>query len=71
MFLIAQTALGSCNDNVLEGFSKVLLAVRDHQMVDGIRSGRVDAAHFHRWAGSSCGSRCSKAKSPGSSSGSS
>ncbi|WP_208935940.1 NEL-type E3 ubiquitin ligase domain-containing protein [Paracidovorax avenae] len=51
VFLIAQTALGSCNDNVLEGFSKVLLAVRDHQMVDGIRSGRLDAAQFHRWAG--------------------
>lgn len=50
VFLVAQTALGSCADNVLEGFSKILLAVRDHQMVDGIRSGRVDAAQFHRWA---------------------
>ncbi len=51
VFLIAQTALGSCHDNVLEGFSKVLLAVRDHQMVDDIRAGRVDAPQFHRWAG--------------------
>ncbi len=51
VFLIAQTALGSCHDNVLEGFSKVLLAVRDHQMVDDIRAGWVDAPQFHRWAG--------------------
>ncbi|SFE25084.1 NEL-type E3 ubiquitin ligase domain-containing protein [Paracidovorax konjaci] len=51
VFLIAQTALGSCRDNVLEGFSKILLAVRDHQMVDEIRAGRVDATQFHRWAG--------------------
>ncbi|MDA8522910.1 NEL-type E3 ubiquitin ligase domain-containing protein [Acidovorax sp. NCPPB 4044] len=51
VFLIAQTALGSCQDNLLEGFSKILLAVRDHQMVDEIRAGRVDAAQFHRWAG--------------------
>ncbi|WP_233423782.1 NEL-type E3 ubiquitin ligase domain-containing protein [Paracidovorax citrulli] len=51
VFLIAQTALGSCHDNVLGGFSKVLLAVRDHRMVDDIRAGRVDAPQFHRWAG--------------------
>lgn len=51
VFLIAQTALGSCHDNVLEGFSKVLLAVRDHQMVDDIRAGRMGAPQFHRWAG--------------------
>ncbi|GKT15535.1 hypothetical protein AVHY2522_08460 [Acidovorax sp. SUPP2522] len=51
VFLIAQTALGSCLDNVLEGFSKALLAVRNHQMVADIRSGRVDAAQFDQWAG--------------------
>ncbi|WP_192885467.1 NEL-type E3 ubiquitin ligase domain-containing protein [Paracidovorax avenae] len=51
VFLIAQTALGSCHDNVLEGFSKVLLAVRDHQMVDDILAGRMGAPQFHRWAG--------------------
>ncbi|GKT22294.1 hypothetical protein AVHM3334_07860 [Acidovorax sp. SUPP3334] len=51
VYLIAQTALGSCRDNVLEGFSKVLLAVSNHQMVADIRSGRVDAVQFDRWAG--------------------
>ncbi|GKT00924.1 hypothetical protein AVKW3434_16065 [Acidovorax sp. SUPP3434] len=50
VYLIAQTALGSCQDNVLEGFSKALLAVRNHQMVADIRSGRVDATQFQRWA---------------------
>lgn len=51
VYLIAQTALGSCRDNVLEGFSKALLAVRNHQIVADIRSGRVDAAQFDQWAG--------------------
>lgn len=51
VYLIAQTALGSCQDNVLEGFSKALLAVRNHQMVANIRSGQVNAKQFKRWAG--------------------
>ncbi|BFO53671.1 MULTISPECIES: NEL-type E3 ubiquitin ligase domain-containing protein [Comamonadaceae] len=51
VFLIAQTALGSCHDNVLEGFSKILLAVSDYRVMDKIRSGRMDAARFDRWTG--------------------
>ncbi|AVT11756.1 hypothetical protein C8235_01835 [Paracidovorax avenae] len=48
-FLIAQTALGSCQDNVLEGFSKVMLAVRKLQLVMAARRGLLNEAKLHQW----------------------
>lgn len=48
-FLIAQTALGSCQDNVLEGFSKVMLAVRKLQLVMAARRGLLNEARLHQW----------------------
>lgn len=49
VFLIAQTALGSCQDNVLEGFSKVMLAVRKIQLVMAARRGLLNEAKLHQW----------------------
>ncbi|MFD2300974.1 NEL-type E3 ubiquitin ligase domain-containing protein [Paracidovorax citrulli] len=49
VFLIAQTALGSCQDNVLEGFSKVMLAVRKLQLVMAARRGLLNEAKLHQW----------------------
>ena len=51
VFSIAETALGSCGDNLAEGFSNVLLAVRNHQMAQDVESGQVNAAQLNRWAG--------------------
>lgn len=49
VFLIAQTALGSCQDNVLEGFSKVMLAVRKLQLVMAARRGQLNEAKLNQW----------------------
>ena len=51
VFLIAETALGSCTDNLAEGFSNVLLAVNNHQMRQAVERGDVSEAQLHRWAG--------------------
>lgn len=51
VFLISQTALGDCRDNLLEGFSKVMLAVRNRQMLAAVRSGRMDEGKLHLWTG--------------------
>jgi hypothetical protein len=51
VFLIAKTALGSCTDNLVEGFSKVLLAVDSHELVGAVKSGKMDAKGLDRWAG--------------------
>lgn len=51
VFLIAQTALGDCRDNLLDGLSKVMLAVRSHQMVLGVRMGKIDESKAHHLTG--------------------
>ncbi|HET9646580.1 MAG TPA: NEL-type E3 ubiquitin ligase domain-containing protein [Burkholderiaceae bacterium] len=51
VFSIAETALGSCADNLVEGFSKVLLAVSSHEVVAAVKSGKMDAKGLDRWAG--------------------
>lgn len=51
VFSLAETALGSCTDNLAEGFSKVLLAVDQHQMAQAVETGEVNAAQLNRWAG--------------------
>lgn len=51
VFSIAETALGSCGDNLAEGFSNVLLAVRNHQMAQDVENGQVNAGQLNRWAG--------------------
>ena len=51
VFLIAESALGSCSDNLAEGFSNVLLAVNNHQMTQAVERGSVSEAQLHRWAG--------------------
>ncbi|MBF9266124.1 hypothetical protein I4I83_18090, partial [Acidovorax cattleyae] len=43
------TALGSCQDNVLEGFSKVMLSVRKLQLVMAARRGLLNEAQLHQW----------------------
>lgn len=47
---MAENALGSCGDNVAEGFSAIVLAVRNHQMVQAVQEGRIDAAGLDGWA---------------------
>lgn len=52
VFSLAQDALGSCGDNLAEGFSKVLLAVHNHRMARAVESGQVNAKQLNDWAGS-------------------
>lgn len=47
---MAENALGSCGDNVAEGFSAIVLAVRNHQMAQAVQEGRIDAAGLDGWA---------------------
>ncbi|WP_175537766.1 NEL-type E3 ubiquitin ligase domain-containing protein [Paracidovorax valerianellae] len=47
---MAENALGSCGDNVAEGFSAIVLAVRNHQMAEAVQEGRIDAAGLDGWA---------------------
>lgn len=51
VFLIAATALGSCSDNLAEGFSKVRLAVDNWEVVNDVKSDKMDEAGLRRWAG--------------------
>jgi hypothetical protein len=51
VFQIAETALGSCTDNLAEGFSNAVLAVNNHQMRQAVERGGVGEAQLHRWAG--------------------
>lgn len=50
VFAMAENALGSCGDNVAEGFSAIVLAVRNHQMAEAVKAGRIDAAGLDVWA---------------------
>ncbi|GKT26978.1 NEL-type E3 ubiquitin ligase domain-containing protein [Acidovorax sp. SUPP3334] len=51
VFLVAQTALGDCRDNLLDGLSKVMLTVRSHQMALGVKMGRIDEAKANHLTG--------------------
>lgn len=48
VFAMAENALGTCGDNVAEGFSSIVLAVGRHQMVKAVEHGEVDAASLNR-----------------------
>ncbi len=52
VFSLAEHALGSCGDNLAEGFSKILLAVDNHRMAQAVESGEVNAKQLNDWAGS-------------------
>jgi hypothetical protein len=51
VFLIAESALGSCTDNLAEGFSNIVLAVNNHQMSQAVQRGAVSQSQLHHWAG--------------------
>ncbi len=42
VFELAVTALGSCGDNLAHGFSNIVLAVLNHQMMEDVKAGRID-----------------------------
>lgn len=42
VFELAIAALGSCGDNLAHGFSNIVLAVRNHQMMEDVKAGRID-----------------------------
>lgn len=50
VFAMAENALGTCRDNVTEGFSAIVTAVRNHQMAEAVRHGTVGAAELSTWA---------------------
>lgn len=50
VFTIAKDALGSCGDNLDEGFSNIRLAVDNHLMARAVDSGQVDARQLNGWA---------------------
>ncbi|MBW8832797.1 MAG: hypothetical protein JF606_26050 [Burkholderiales bacterium] len=52
VFSLAEDALGSCGDNLAEGFSKIRLAVDNHWMARAVESGQVNAKQLNDWAGS-------------------
>lgn len=52
VFSLAEDALGSCGDNLAEGFSKIRLAVDNHRMAQAVESGQVNAKQLNDWAGS-------------------
>ncbi|PYE77855.1 E3 ligase-like protein (putative virulence factor) [Xylophilus ampelinus] len=52
VFSLAQDALGTCNDNLAEGFSKMALAVDNHRMARAVERGDVDVKWLDDWAGS-------------------
>ncbi|KQV81260.1 NEL-type E3 ubiquitin ligase domain-containing protein [Rhizobacter sp. Root1221] len=49
VFAMAETALGDCGDNVAEGFSEIVHAVRNHQMETAVRQGRVGLEALNGW----------------------
>lgn len=50
VFAMAETALGSCDDKVAEGFSSIVRAVRNHQVAAWVDAGCIGAAELDRWA---------------------
>jgi C-terminal novel E3 ligase, LRR-interacting len=49
VFAMSETALGSCHDNVVEGFSNIVNEVRNHQMVAKIRNGEISEDELKQW----------------------
>lgn len=52
VFSLAEDALGSCGDNLAEGFSNIRLAVDNHRMARAVEAGEVNAKQLNEWAGS-------------------
>ncbi len=50
VFSAAETALGSCGDNVAEGFSNIVTMVDTHELVARVRSGEIDQPKLESWA---------------------
>lgn len=50
VFALARDALGSCGDNLAEGFSRMVLAVDSYRMVRAVERGEVDAKRLDDWA---------------------
>jgi hypothetical protein len=48
VFAMAENALGTCGDNVAQGFSQIVLAVNQHQMAKAVERGEVNAAGLNR-----------------------
>ncbi|WP_181106170.1 NEL-type E3 ubiquitin ligase domain-containing protein [Xanthomonas arboricola] len=51
VFAMAESALGTCDDNVSTGFSAIVNTVRNHQLSLAVKQGRLDAAGLQAWAG--------------------
>ncbi|CBJ38605.1 Putative type III effector protein, SspH1 family [Ralstonia solanacearum CMR15] len=49
VFAAAHTALGSCGDNVNDGFSNIVTMVDTHQLVHDVRSGKLDQPAVEAW----------------------
>ncbi|NMI46581.1 hypothetical protein E1J23_03445 [Xanthomonas gardneri] len=50
VFAMAESALGTCHDNVSTGFSAIVNTVRNHQMSLAVKQGRLNAAGLQAWA---------------------
>lgn len=51
VFTMASYALGSCVDNVSEGFSAIVATVANHEMAQDVKAGRISPAELEKWAG--------------------
>jgi C-terminal novel E3 ligase, LRR-interacting len=51
VFTLAEDALGTCGDNLDEGFSNIRLAVDNHRMTRAVERGEVNAEQLNHWAG--------------------
>lgn len=49
VFAAAETALGTCGDNVADGFANIVTMVDTHQLVDDVRSGKLDQPALEAW----------------------
>ena len=51
VFSMATATLGSCVDNVSEGFSNMVAMVANHQMACDVKAGRIDQPALAAWSG--------------------
>jgi C-terminal novel E3 ligase, LRR-interacting len=51
VFAMSVNALGSCSDNVAEGFSSIVNAVQKHKVLTEIKAGRMGETELREWAG--------------------
>ncbi len=49
VFGMAEAALGSCGDNVAEGWSRIVTQVRTHRIAQRLRSGEISEPDLHGW----------------------